>query len=358
MLNYKPIMYFRVDTSNRGDWAIQKSITEAIKKRMDIPFALMSLKNDELTENRIIKQLNTDCSALMIAGSGVYSNYNTSSGFYFRCKPELFKKIKVPIFLIGLGNNQNLKGNVLSGKLKEETKHSIKLINDIAKISTVRDQNTYKLLSDLGITKHELQLDPGNFLDVNPQEKKKQIAIQIAQHAPILGRFDGNNILRTYNVETYAKISTYLIDKGYDIIFIAHDALEHSLIIDLQKIEPRIKGLNTDDLNLMLKTYSESLFSISMKMHSAIMAFASGTPAIQVYYDKKSLEYMDMIGCPELGFCVFDKYYLNLKNQVNYMVKHYELYMNFVKNIKKNEQSKFNNLMDRICEIIKNENRI
>jgi polysaccharide pyruvyl transferase WcaK-like protein len=352
----KPIAYFRVDTSNRGDWAIQKSITEAIKKRIDVPFALFSLKNDELTEERILKQINTDCSALMIAGSGIYSNYNMSSGFYFRCKPELFNKITVPIFLIGLGNNQNLKGNVLSGELKPETKTNIKLINDLAKLSTVRDQNTFDLLKNLGITKHELQLDPGNFLDVKQQPKRKKVAIQIAQHAPILGRFDGTMELRTYNIATYAKISKYLISEGYEVVFIAHDALEHSLIVDLQKIEPRIEGLNTDNLDVMLQEYARCSFAISMKMHSAIMAFASGTPAIQVYYDKKSIEYMKMINCEELGINVFDKYSANLKNKVDYMLKNYNIYANYIQTLKQKEQIKFNRLINNICEIIKNEN--
>jgi len=352
----KPLAYFRVDTSNRGDWAIQKSITEAIKKRIDIPFALFSLKNDELTEERIKNQINTNCSGLMIAGSGVYSNYPMSSGFYFRCKPELFKEIKVPIFLVGLGNNQNLKGNILSGELKEETKKSIKLINDLAVISTVRDQNTYDLLKSIGINKHELHLDPANFLDVPQVPKKKQVAIQIAQHAPILGRFDGGEEgqkNRALNVFNFARISSYLINQGFEVVFICHDALENSLIVDLKKLEPRIKGLNTDDLDLMLKTYAESSFTIAMKMHSAIMSFASGTPFINVYYDKKSTQYLKMINAENWGINVFNYDLRSLFDKVEDMKENYEDYTKVIKIIKKSGQKKFDDLMDRICEKLK-----
>jgi polysaccharide pyruvyl transferase WcaK-like protein len=348
----KPIMYYYVDTSNRGDWVIKKSITEAIQERIDIPFAFMSAKNDELTEQRILKQLNTNCSALMIAGSGLYTNYSKSSGWYFPCKTELFEKIKVPIILIGIGNNQNLKGSILNSELKEETKKSIKLINDLAVISTVRDKRTYNLLKNLGINKHQLMLDPANFLKVRLVPKKRKVAIQIAQHAPVLGRFDGTTELRTYNVNTFAKIATNLIEQDYEVVFIAHDALEHSLIEDLQKINPKIQGLNTDDLDLMLKTYAECRFVIAMKMHSCIMSFASGTPFINVYYDCKSTEYLKMLNAEELGVNVFTDYYKDLNEKVNLMLNEYRYYTQKIVTIKNKEQIKFDKLIGEICNAI------
>ena len=353
---YKPIMYYHVDTSNRGDWAIKKSIVEAIQKRLNISFAFLSVKNDELTEERILKQLNTDCSALMIAGSGLYTNYPKSSNWYFPCKTELFEKIKVPIMLIGLGCNQNLKGGILNSELKEETKQSIKLINELSVISTVRDQKTYDILTGIGVTKHQLMLDPANFLDVKQRPKEKRVAIQIAQHAPILGRFDGTTELRNYNVETFAKIAESLISMKYEVVFIAHDALENSLIVDLQRLVPEIKGLNTDNLDTMLEEYARCEFVVSLKMHSAIMAFASETPTIQVYYDQKSIEYLKMIKCPELGICVFDNYYEQLKDKVDMMLNDYLYYTEKIKKTKQIEQIKFDNCMTEICEIIKNEN--
>jgi len=349
----KPIMYYHVDTSNRGDWAIKKSITEAIQERIDVPFAFMSVKNDELSEQRIEKQLNIDCSALMIAGSGLYTNYPKSSNWYFPCKTELFEKIKVPIMLIGIGNNQNLKGNVLNTELKEETKQSIKLINDLAVISTVRDQRTYDLLFSLGITKHKPMLDPANFLRVRPVPKKRKVAIQIAQHAPILGRFDGTTERRTYNVNSFAKIASYLIEKNYEVIFIAHDALEHSLIVDLQKLNSKIQGLNTDDLDAMLKTYAECSFSIGVKMHSNIMSFASGTPSIQLYYDQKQIEYLKMLDIEELGINIFEDYYNELKDKVDYIMQNVNIYTKLFTLIKKQDQIEFDNLIEKICSILR-----
>ncbi len=38
----------------------------------------------------------------------------------FPCSTELFSKIKVPIILLGIGNNKNLKGTILNDELNKK----------------------------------------------------------------------------------------------------------------------------------------------------------------------------------------------------------------------------------------------
>jgi polysaccharide pyruvyl transferase WcaK-like protein len=345
-------------TGNRGDIAIRESITRSIRERIDAPFAFFNIKYDEFTEQRI-EQLNNEGSCLMIAGSGLYSNANTPSGWYFNCKTELFSKIKVPIFLIGLGCNNNLGSDIFGGELTNKAKSSIKLINDMAKISTVRDRRTFNILKNIGVTNHEFQLDPACFLKVNRQHKEKRIAINIAQHSPALGRFDGGiegKINRDKNIKNFAHISNKFISEGYSVVFIAHDALETSLILDLKQLVPKLEWLNTDNIDIMLEEYNRCMLTICVKMHSAIMSFASGTPAIQVYYDKKAIEFLKMIQCSELGVSIFDDYYDALYIKTITTLRFYEHYRKHIINLKKHEESNFNLLIDDICKIIKNTN--
>jgi len=350
-MNYKPIFYYHVATTNRGDMAIRKSIVDAISQNLNIPFAFFNVKYEELTEKRIINQVNTNASILMIAGSGLYTNYPKSSGWYFPCKTELFEKIKVPIILVGIGCNNNIKKD-LYGVLKPEVKESIKLINKLAMISTVRDQRTYQVLKELGIQKHELMLDPGNFLYTPIVPKEKKVAINISQHIPNLGRFDGNKNIRTKNIQYFSSISKYLMTIGYKIIFIAHDALEHSIILDLKKNLPDMEYLNTDDINKMLQEYAKCEFSIGVKMHSNILSFASGTPFISVYYDYKTTEYLKLIHWSEFGVCVFDDYYKDLHKKVINITNNHELYTRQFRKLKKIEQLEFDRLILNICNII------
>ena len=353
---YKTIFYYSVMTGNRGDMAIRKSIVEAIKENLNIPFSFFNVKYEELTEKRIINQLNSEASCLIIAGSGLYTNYPQSSGWYFPCKTELFKKIKVPILLLGLGCNNNLGKDIFKGELKPKTKKSIKLINDLAKISTVRDLRTHKLLKDLGIKKHYLMLDPANFLKVPKVPKEKRVAINIAQHSPALGRFDGDKKTRNKNIKYFSKIGKYLQSKGYKIVFVAHDALEQSLILDLQKKLPEMEFVNTDNIDKMLYEYSRCAFSIGVKMHSNIMSFASGTPFISLFYDQKSIEYLELINWSEFGKSVFGDYYEWLKIKVDKLIKNHKPYTKQFRKLKKIEQEKFDNLINEICRVIKNEN--
>lgn len=356
---YKPIFYYSVMTGNRGDMAIRESIVSAIQSVLNIPFVFFNVKYEELTEERIKNQVNSEASCLMIAGSGLYTNYNTSSGWYFPCKTELFNQIEVPIFLVGIGCNNNLKNDIFKGDLSDKAKNSIQLINKLSKISTVRDVRTYNLLKNLGSKKHELQLDPANFLSVSKTPKEKRVAFNLAQHAPSLGRFDGGENgknIREKNIQEYAKIGKYLQDKGYKLVFIAHDSLEHSLILDLHKLLPDLEFVNTDDIGKMLKEYARCEFSIGNKMHSNILSFASGTPFISLFYDVKSIEYLKLIHWSNFGKSIYEDYSEWLKNRVDELITNCDIYTAQFYKFKKIEQESFDNLIKRICFIIDNSN--
>jgi len=348
-----PIYYYSVMTGNRGDIAIRKSTVDAISSQLDIPFAFFNVKYEELTEERIVNQLNTESSCLMIAGSGLYTNYPMSSGWYFPCKTELFSKIKVPIILVGLGCNNNIGNDMFEGKLKDQAKDSILKINKQSSWSSVRDLRTYKLLYNLGMRHHKLLLDPANFLKVNRQRKEKKVAINLAQHSPALGRFDGDDKCRKKNIYYFSGVYHYLTQKGYKAIFIAHDALEYSLIKDLKTLCPKLEYLNTDNIDTMLEEYSKCEFSIGMKMHSNIMSFASGTPFISVYYDIKSVEYAKLVGCQDFQVCVFDDYLEELKEKIDLMIKNIDTHTYKIDAVRTVNEGQFNMGIKEICNIIK-----
>jgi len=292
----KPIFLWCVMTSNRGDKAIRTSITRSLHKYCDAPVAYFNIKFDEITEQRI-EQINKEASLLLIGGSGLYTNYKTSSGWYFPCKTELFDKIKVPIVLIGIGCNNNLIDD-LYGNLTEKTKQSIKKINELAILSSVRDRRTYDILTDLGVTKHSLIPDPALFLEIPKIKKEKQVAINISQHIPLLGRYDGRQDIREKNILIFSQLIKKLYTIGYKVVFIAHDALEQSIINELKKEVSELSYINIDNIDLMLQEYAKSEFSIGIRMHSNILSMAVNTPFIAIAYDQKSIEFCKLFNLP------------------------------------------------------------
>jgi len=347
----KPVFYYSVLSNNVGDRAIRKCIVEAIRERIDVPIAFFNTQNAELNEERIIKQLNVEGSALIIAGGGLYCNIKKSSGWYFPCSPELFDKIKIPIILLGIGYNSHLKGELFRAGFDDFTANSIATINKYATISTVRDKRTYDTLKKFGVTNHELMLDPGCFLKYKQQMRIRRVAIQIAQHAPILGRYDGTPDYRNQNIKNFGRICQRLKEYGFEPIYIAFDPLEQNAISDLRKLCPNLKYLNTDNIDRILEEYSRCAFSIGMKMHSNILSFATHTPFISIYYDQKSPEFLKMIDW-KFGVSSFDNYLAIVFKYINDMANNYPKYRQLFEQIQENEKHLFKDAMDRVRSII------
>jgi len=352
----KPIFYYSVISNNIGELAIKKSIVDSIKNKLDIPIVFFNTKNDELTEDRIINQINKDASALIIAGGGLYVNQDSSSNWYFPCKTKLFEKIKVPIFLLGIGANQNIRGNLFSNNLDNNAKKSIKLINDLSTISTVRDKRTYDILAEMGVINHNLILDPACFLETQNLvniKKEKKVAINIAQHAPILGRYDGNSEYRDKNIEIFTKVCHYLKQNNYNVLLVAFDPLEQSIIIDIKKNFPDLEYINSQNIDLIIRELAKCEFSIGMKMHSNILSFAAGTPFISVYYDVKSLEFNKLLKLEEYSVSCFEgDYYDTLINLISKIKLNCKQLSKTLNKLKINCKRKYSYCISEVCNKI------
>jgi hypothetical protein len=175
----------------------------------------------------------------------------------------------------------------------------------------------------------------------------------MAQHSPILGRYDGNNYFRQKNIENYIKICEYLKSKTFDVVYIAFDPVEQSIAFDIKKSFSDLEVLNTDNIPEILSEYSQCLFSIGMKMHSNILSFAAGTPFISIYYDIKSPEFLKLIDYSNFGCNCFENYEDKVKNLISELIEHNREYSEKFINIKGKNQPIFEKEISNICEIIK-----
>jgi polysaccharide pyruvyl transferase WcaK-like protein len=112
--------------------------------------------------------------------------------------------------------------------------------------------------------------------------------------------------------------------------------------------------MNTDNIDIILKEYSCSAFSIGCKMHSNILSFATHTPFISIYYDQKSPEFLKMIGWENFGISCFEPYVEQVKKMIDHLDINWDIYSEIFKDIQQEEKPKFITSIDKICEIIKN----
>ena len=292
----KPIWYFSVMGSNRGDQAIREGVTSHLRKYTDAPIAFFSCKTDLLNKQRI-DQLNKEGSMLLIAGSGLYSNYDLESGFYFRCNPEDFKHIEVPIVLLSLGMNNHLEMDRFTS-LSPQTLTSIKTVNEQAVHTSVRDYRTLRMLHGMGVEKAMFVPDPAMFCHSEEApfqlRNKRLVGLSIAQHAKMLKKHR-ENVIRVFIELCHA-----LDDGGYTPIFISHDALEHNIYEELKQGYPRLLYYNEDSPRGMMGVYEKCVFSVGIRCHSNIMSFGANTPFIALAYDEKQVEFCKIAGTKPL----------------------------------------------------------
>ena len=341
----KPIWQFSVHSSNRGDQAIQHSIEDLIRSRIDVPIAHFSCMHELLNAKRI-QQLNREASMLLIGSAGLYSNYPLESGWYFRCKPENFKKIQVPIVLFAIGCNRHLEKDRF-GPLRPKTLESIKAINEQAVLSGVRDYRTLEVLGQLGIKKASFVPDPGMFLHPSEYWSEVSVGINIAQHCRMLEHY------RPQLLEISAKLCWLLDEKHIKPIFIAHDCLEHSLYLDLKKHYPNLTCYNENKPREMMGLYHQLLFNVAVRCHSNIMSFGAGTPFISLMYDQKQVEFLKVIGFSELGIKINSQLTFNiLKEKVNFVMNNLHEITIKMRNRKHELKKIEDNFVDQVVKVL------
>ncbi|GAH26734.1 unnamed protein product, partial [marine sediment metagenome] len=276
----------------------------------DIPIANFSIKCDILTIEKI-KQMNEEASILLIGGSGLYSNLaNSPSGWYFHCETKLFKEIRVPIVLYAIGAMNNFEYDVY-GELSSKARQSIVEINKLSALSSVRDIRTFGILQKMGVSGHCLIADPACFLEPSPIKNllKKFVAINFIDYKPILKHYSAGLLYIAY------MLCASLKKRGYSIIFVAHDCLEHSFYLKIKENFPELLYYNEDNPKEMVYIYSKADFSIGVRCHSNIFSFAGNTPMISLMYDEKQIEFMSSIGMGKYALRI-DKN-LTLENAVD-----------------------------------------
>jgi polysaccharide pyruvyl transferase WcaK-like protein len=207
---------------------------------------------------------------------------------------KLIKSIEIPIVLYGVGHIQNLEDVGLTDAQTE----SIRLLNTCTELISVRDELTHRFLKDLGTNDVHVIGDPAIFLASREtsqpalDENKIKIGVNLACHGWTL---HSQYLDRT--IEEYIKICKFLIKQlNAEIVYLKHHPHEGRAIESLKKkLSVKVADTSSDPYEMKF-IYGELDLVIGMMMHSAVLAFGSGTPVISVAYDIKNYAFMEFIG--------------------------------------------------------------
>ena len=273
---------------NIGEIAIWRSIRDMLHSHLKIStYAPVEVAELEKPQNlEFIKTVNQH-DFCVIGGGGLYSKY-------FPINAQVIKSIEIPVVLYGIGYLRNFGDE----ELTEAQLRIIRLLNERAKLTSVRDDYTCKFLEALGISDVHVIGDPAIFLGsketdrVAFDERKTKIGVNVACHYWTLYPQYLNK-----TIGEYIKTCEFLIEElNAEIIYLKHHPDEDRVIKLLkEKIPVTVADTNSDPYE-MKHIYGELDLVIGMMMHSAVLAFGSGTPMINVAYDLKNYNFMEFIG--------------------------------------------------------------
>lgn len=236
-----------------------------------------------------------DADMVLIGGGGVYMEY------ILPYNTRLIEDIKRPLVIYGVGYNHNFGAPAFSAQQID----SIVRMGKKAALQSVRDAGTHDFLRQHGVESTLLH-DPAIFLrgtqtlkDVPANGPK--IGLNIAAHG---WKQEGKYLDKL--VEIYTNVAKKLAKtRGAHFYYIVHHPNELPLAERLQANGVKLHIVQ-GDARVLKGAYERLDLTISMMLHSTILAFGSHTPSVCIGYDKKNLAFMQLTDQEESYIDVHD----------------------------------------------------
>ena len=246
---------------------------------------------------KVLNECN-DADLVIVGGGGVYM------GYLFPLNNGFIRKIKTPMSIIGVGYNHNLGAPDFTKRQLD----SVKTLSAQASLQSVRDSRTVEFLKQQNINT-ELMCDPAIFLSerdtglIKPKAGVLHIGLNIARHG-----WNNQNKLKDILVDTYYEAVKYIQSKQKaQVYYMIHQPNEQYYVDALREKGIKFAGIiQVSDARELKAAYAHLDFTISMMLHSTILAFGAGVPSISIGYDEKNLAFMKMTGQMERYISVND----------------------------------------------------
>ena len=317
---FKGYNYARREYSNRGDIAIKLAIKELLRAQFsdhDVQFVESEWGN--LSPN-IVKQINAHAALFVIAGGGywVFDRAKQMSPSFLADVPY-FDQMNCPLVVFGSGVNFNMPeaNSVIDIDIDPQLKSAFLQFDRRVDLLAVRCRSSYEFFNSIGMRSAKLVCDPAVFKSmsfdlVSSKSDVLAIGVNFAFHGKFVER------LFEQKIEAYVaflkKISQQV--KSEFLYFIHSD--EEFLVAQILKaagIKLTIVDVPANDL---AGAYRQVDVLVCQMMHSNILSFCAGVPALNIAYDSKNIGFNELIGMQE--FCL-SAYEVNEDNLVQKMTK-------------------------------------
>ena len=304
---FKGYNYNRVIYSNRGDIAIKLAIKELLLHSLN-GYAVEFIESewghlDALT----LESINQRAALFVIAGGGywVFSQSRTLSPSFMADSPYL-EQMRCPVVVLGSGVNFNLPSAdaVLDSCIGQELKDALLRFDQQVSLFAVRGKSSLEFLRAVGLQKPQLLCDPAIFKQFErmPAHTTKDNAGSLA--IGINFAFHGSFVEQLFkkNIAMYIAFLKVIAEKfSPRFYYFIHSDEEFLVAKILQSSGLKIEVVDVP-ANDLTGAYTQIDVLVCQMMHSNILSFAAGVPALNIAYDSKNFGFNELIGMQH--YCV------------------------------------------------------
>ncbi|WP_078381393.1 polysaccharide pyruvyl transferase family protein [Sutcliffiella halmapala] len=331
---------------NAGDDAILQSIIETLKEvdqHVEVAVSIRSATipayfgkekisyvrgGDIPSITKVLKQ----CDLLIVGGGGLFQDYNSylpenlftnqKGAINYYSYPIILAKmlnIKVMLYALGIGPLRN-----------PESKKAMKWVSEIVDTITVRDTESFDLLTSLGVTKHVLSADPVVNLTATPTSLPRSMTENRSK----------NDIKVGLNLRNWSYATDDLHDFQHMLIKYLNDLSSHyplsiyvfpfnKLPSETAMAEELVKAL-TGKVQIIPYNASPQDYKflcgqldlmIAMRLHANIFAIYEGVPSLGISYDGKVRQFFQELDLHEYCHTLGNRDYASFKTIIKDCIK-------------------------------------
>lgn len=296
------VHHFYPKTQNVGDHFVQRGIERMIREL--VPRATFDLFNVNsrgadgdgygLTRSTVARA-NREADLVVVGGSNLYEgNYRWRWGVHLETKA--LEELRVPLFLVGMGTGSDFLSR--THRPSARARGEIKLLNERAAFSGVRDVLTLDWLRGLGVARAELMGDPATFIFNRPARPAG-----VGRHVLVImppQRFWGSARrfwrLRPRGRAMFraaARLARSLVEAGHEVVVACNDPADLQLARRLFGgwfAGPVICPRTPEEYFQLL---SDSRAVVSGRLHTAVVSFSLGVPFVLIDADRRTRGFVE-----------------------------------------------------------------
>jgi polysaccharide pyruvyl transferase WcaK-like protein len=291
------IHHFYPRTRNIGDHFVQRGIKRMIKTIVpDAAFDLFNVnsrgedKTDYGLTRAAVERANREADLVIVGGSNLYEG-SLRWRWGVHLEIDALKNLRVPLFLLGIGTGSDFLSRPHNPSLR--ARDEIRLLNEYATFSGVRDVMTYNWLRQLGVSKAQLTGDPAAFIFNRPVQRNNHDGHVLLTMPPV--RFWAGKH-RFWNVRVHGRamfkgmisLTRALLEKNHRVLVTCNDPADLPLagkLFDRLLPTPVICPQTPEEYFQIL---SASRAVLSGRLHTAVVSFSLGIPFALMDVDQRT----------------------------------------------------------------------